>query len=61
MATFVNSISGVLIILVMVMVGYVLAKKGWFDDQTPLFDCKISYQSGFTMLHDLYDCWSFHG
>ena len=35
MATFVNSISGVLIILVMVMVGYVLAKKGWFDDQNP--------------------------
>ena len=34
MTTFVNSISGVLVILVMVMVGYVLAKKGWFDDQT---------------------------
>ncbi|SQI09546.1 membrane transport protein [Streptococcus pasteurianus] len=60
MTTFVNSISGVLVILVMVMVGYVLAKKGWFDDQTSSLIAQL-VQSGFTMLHDLYDCWSFHG
>ena len=41
MTTFVNSISGVLVILVMVMVGYVLAKKGWFDDQTPSLIAKL--------------------
>ena len=32
MARFVSSFSGVLIILIMVLVGYVLTKKGWFDE-----------------------------
>ena len=41
MKTFANSISGVLVILVMVMVGYILAKKGWFDDQTSSLIAKL--------------------
>lgn len=36
MTTFVNSISGVLVILVMVMVGYVLAKKVGLMTRPPL-------------------------
>ncbi|MCP0887512.1 AEC family transporter [Ligilactobacillus sp. WILCCON 0076] len=33
MQVFVHSISGVLVILIMVVVGYILAKKGWFDEK----------------------------
>ena len=42
--TLVSSFSGVLIILVMVMVGYVLAKKGWFDEKTPSLIAKLVTQ-----------------
>lgn len=44
MTRFVSSFSGVLIILVMVMVGYVLAKKGWFDEKTPSLIAKLVTQ-----------------
>lgn len=44
MTRFVSSFSGVLIILVMVMVGYVLAKKGWFDDKAPNLIAKLVTQ-----------------
>lgn len=44
MTRFVSSFSGVLIILVMVMVGYVLTKKGWFDDKAPNLIAKLVTQ-----------------
>ena len=44
MARFVSSFSGVLIILIMVLVGYVLAKKGWFDEKTPSLIAKLVTQ-----------------
>ena len=44
MTTFVNSISGVLIILVMIVVGYVLTKRGWFDAKTPSLIAKLVRQ-----------------
>lgn len=44
MTRFVSSFSGVLIILVMVMVGYGLAKKGWFDEKTPSLIAKLVTQ-----------------
>lgn len=44
MTTFVNSISGVLIILVMIVVGYVLTKRGWFDAKTPSLIAKLVTQ-----------------
>lgn len=44
MTRFVSSFSGVLIILFMVMVGYVLAKKGWFDEKTPSLIAKLVTQ-----------------
>lgn len=34
MAVFLSSISGVLVILVMVAVGYILTERGWFDDKS---------------------------
>lgn len=33
MTTFLQSISGILTILIMILLGYSLAKKGWFDDK----------------------------
>ena len=44
MTRFVTSFSGVLIILIMVMVGYVLAKKGWFDDKSSNLIAKLVTQ-----------------
>ena len=34
MAVFVRSVSGVLIILVMIGLGYILSRRGWFDEQS---------------------------
>lgn len=34
MSVFLDSISGVLVILVMILVGYFLARAGWFDDHS---------------------------
>lgn len=34
MSVFLNSISGVLVILVMISVGYFLARAGWFDEHS---------------------------
>lgn len=44
MARFVSSFSGVLIILIMVLVGYVLTKKGWFDEKAPNLIAKLVTQ-----------------
>lgn len=44
MARFVSSFSGVLIILIMVLVGYVLTKKGWFDEKATNLIAKLVTQ-----------------
>ncbi|MDT6980016.1 AEC family transporter [Levilactobacillus zymae] len=44
MGVFVNSVSGVLIILVMITLGYVLARLGWFDDQAPKLIARLVTQ-----------------
>lgn len=44
MAVFVRSVSGVLIILVMIGLGYVLSRRGWFDDQAPKLIARLVTQ-----------------
>ena len=44
MAVFFQSISGVLVILVMIAVGYFLEQKGWFDDKSTKLIAKIVTQ-----------------
>ena len=44
MAVFVRSGSGVLIILVMIGLGYVLSRRGWFDDQAPKLIARLVTQ-----------------
>lgn len=44
MGVFVHSVSGVLIILVMIALGYVLARRGWFDDQAPKLIARLVTQ-----------------
>ncbi|WP_203642846.1 AEC family transporter [Levilactobacillus andaensis] len=44
MAIFIRSVSGVLIILVMIALGYVLSRRGWFDDQAPKLIARLVTQ-----------------
>ncbi|MCH4124121.1 MAG: AEC family transporter [Levilactobacillus sp.] len=44
MAVFIRSVSGVLIILVMIGLGYVLSRRGWFDDQAPKLIARLVTQ-----------------
>ena len=44
MAVFIKSVSGVLIILVMIGLGYVLSRRGWFDDQAPKLIARLVTQ-----------------
>ncbi|MFC6275402.1 AEC family transporter [Levilactobacillus tangyuanensis] len=44
MAVFIRSVSGVLIILVMIGLGYVLSRRGWFDDQAPRLIARLVTQ-----------------
>ena len=44
MAVFIRSVSGVLIILVMISLGYVLSRRGWFDDQAPKLIARLVTQ-----------------
>lgn len=44
MAVFIKSVSGVLIILVMIALGYVLSWRGWFDDQAPKLIARLVTQ-----------------
>jgi len=44
MAVFIRSVSGVLIILVMIALGYVLSRRGWFDDQAPKLIARLVTQ-----------------
>ena len=44
MAVFVKSVSGVLIILVMIALGYVLSRRGWFDDKAPRLIARLVTQ-----------------
>lgn len=44
MALFIQSVSGVLIILVMIGLGYVLSRLGWFDDQAPKMIARLVTQ-----------------
>ena len=44
MGVFVSSVSGVLIILVMITLGYVLARFGWFDEQAPKLIARLVTQ-----------------
>lgn len=44
MAVFIRSVSGVLIILVMIGLGYVLSRRGWFDEQAPKLIARLVTQ-----------------
>ncbi|MBW1606012.1 AEC family transporter [Lactobacillus sp. Sy-1] len=44
MAVFENSISGIVVILLMILLGFFLAKRGWFDDKSTKLIAKIVTQ-----------------
>lgn len=44
MGTFLSSIQGVLVILIMISVGYVLAARGWFDEKSSRLIARIVTQ-----------------
>lgn len=46
MSVFLQSISGIITILIMVSVGYVLAERGWFDDKSSSILARLVTQIG---------------
>ncbi|UQS87030.1 AEC family transporter [Nicoliella spurrieriana] len=44
MAVFIDSISGIVVILLMILLGFFLAKRGWFDDKTAKLIAKLVTQ-----------------
>ncbi|EHI74229.1 AEC family transporter [Streptococcus tangpeifui] len=46
MSVFLQSISGIVTILIMVLVGYVLAERGWFDDKSSSILARLVTQIG---------------
>ena len=60
MDIFLKSISGILVILGMILVGFVIGEKGWFDDQVTWLDRKISYSNRSALLYALYHYTAFY-
>ena len=58
MEIFLTSISGILVILGMILVGFVMGEKGWFDDKSRGLIAKLVTQ--IALLHALYDHTAFH-
>ncbi|MGT2929024.1 AEC family transporter [Streptococcus dentasini] len=46
MSVFLGSISGIITILVMVLIGYLLAERGWFDDKSSAILARLVTQIG---------------
>lgn len=55
---FLSAVSGVLIILIMVVVGFVLNERGWFNEQSPRIISRLVTQISLpcymvtTIMHD---------
>ena len=60
MEIFLTSISGILVILGMILVGFVMGEKGWFDDKSRGLIAKLSHSNCPSLLHALYDYTAFH-
>ncbi len=60
MEIFLTSISGILVILGMILVGFVMGEKGWFDDKSRGLIAKLVTQIALALLHALYDHTAFH-
>ena len=58
MEIFLTSISGILVILGMILVGFVMGEKGWFDDKSRGLIAKMVTQ--IALLYALYHHAAFH-
>ena len=60
MEIFLTSISGILVILGMILVGFVMGEKGWFDDKSRGLIAKIGHPNRLALLYALYHHAAFH-
>ena len=61
MDIFLRSISGILVILGMILVGFVIGEKGWFDDKSRGLTRKIGHSSCSSLLYALHHHTALYG
>jgi hypothetical protein len=49
-----HAFGGILTILIIIITGFVLSKRGWFSDDSISFDFSLGYQCDFANVHDGY-------